>query len=127
MQIKTSSIFVDDQARALAFYTEMLGFVKREDIDLGEFRWLTVAESADSPVELLLEPNAHPAALVFQRAIYEDGIPATVFNCDDMDTEYNSLSGKGVSFKDRPMDAGDYRIAIFDDTCGNWIQLVQLL
>ena len=127
MQIKVSSIFVDDQAQALVFYTEMLGFVKRTDIDLGEYRWLTVAESADSPVELLLEPNAHSAAIVYQRAIYEDGIPATVFHSNDMDMDYQSLSGKGVSFKDRPTNAGDHRIAIFDDTCGNWIQLVQPL
>ena len=125
MDIKTASIFVEDQSRALAFYTEILGFQKINDIDLGEFRWLTVSTAGSNSTELLLEPNAHPAAKAFQAAIYADGIPATLFHSEDIQQEYQRLVEKGVSFKDQPTESGGVWLAIFDDSCGNWIQLVQ--
>ncbi|MDP6413877.1 MAG: VOC family protein [Gammaproteobacteria bacterium] len=126
MQIKLCSVFVEDQSSAQIFYTEQLGFEVVADIDLGEFRWLTVSEKGNSGVELLLEPNAHPAALVFQQAIYADGIPAAVLYTEDINHEYENLIAKGVSFKDKPTNAGGAWIIVFDDTCGNWIQLVQV-
>lgn len=125
MDIKTAGIFVEDQAKALAFYTDMLGFHTVNDIDLGEFRWLTVSSEGSGKTELLLEPNAHPAAKTFQEAIYADGIPATAFYSDNIQEEYQRLTAKGVSFKDKPVEQGGVWIATFDDTCGNWIQLVQ--
>ncbi len=125
MDIKTASVFVEDQAEALAFYTEKLGFSKVNDIDLGEFRWLTVSSSGSGDTELLLEPNAHPAAKAFQAAIYADGIPATMFHSADIQEEYKRLSERGVRFKDQPIESGGVWIATFDDGCGNWIQLVQ--
>lgn len=126
MDIKTASIFVEDQSRALTFYTDILGFRKVNDIDLGEFRWLTVSTDGSGETELLLEPNAHPAAKAFQEAIYADGIPATLFHSEDIQEEYARLTAKGVSFKDKPLENGGTWIAIFDDDCGNWIQLVQV-
>lgn len=126
MDIKTASIFVEDQSKALAFYTDILGFRKVNDIDLGEFRWLTVSSDGSDYTELLLEPNAHPAAKAFQEAIYADGIPATLFHSEDIQDEYKRLTAKGVSFKDKPLENGGAWIAIFDDDCGNWIQLVQV-
>ena len=126
MQIKLNSIFVNDQAKALTFYTDTLGFVKKNDIDLGEYRWLTVSETDDGNMELLLEPNAHPAALTFQQAIYTDGIPATMLFTEDIKQDYQNLVAKGVSFKGEPSNDGGPWIATFDDNCGNWIQLVQL-
>tara|TARA_R110002073_G_scaffold97731_3_gene224474 strand:+ start:751 stop:1131 length:381 start_codon:yes stop_codon:yes gene_type:complete len=126
MDIKTASIFVEDQSKALAFYTEILGFNKINDIDLGEFRWLTVSSNGSGETELLLEPNAHPAAIAFQAAIYADGIPATMLHSDDIQAEYNRLSELGVSFKGQPIESGGVWIATFDDGCGNWIQLVQV-
>ncbi|PCI78572.1 MAG: glyoxalase [SAR86 cluster bacterium] len=125
MDIKTASIFVEDQSKALAFYTDILGFRKINDIDLGEYRWLTVTSDGSGETELLLEPNAHPAAKAFQAAIYADGIPATLFHSDELQQEYERLVAKGVSFKDQPTESGGVWIAIFDDSCGNWIQLVQ--
>ena len=126
MDIKTSGVFVEDQAKALTFYTEKLGFTKVNDIDLGEFRWLTVTSPGSGETELLLEPNAHPASQAFQAAIYADGIPATMFHSEDIQEEYKQLVEKGVAFKDKPVEAGGVMIATFDDTCGNWIQLVQV-
>ena len=126
MQIKLSGIFVNDQAQALAFYTDTLGFVKKNDIDLGEYRWLTVSEAKAEDLELLLEPNAHPAALAFQKAIYAEGIPATMLFTEDIKQDYQDLVAKGVSFKGEPSNDGGPWIATFDDSCGNWIQLVQL-
>ena len=126
MDIKTAGVFVEDQSQALAFYTEKLGFTKVNDIDLGEHRWLTVTSPGSGETELLLEPNAHPAAKAFQAAIYADGIPATMFHTTDIQEEYKKLSDKGVSFKDQPVEAGGVWIAMFDDECGNWIQLVQV-
>jgi catechol 2,3-dioxygenase-like lactoylglutathione lyase family enzyme len=125
MQIKISSIFVNNQAKALAFYTEMLGFVKVADIDLGQFRWLTVADSGESGIELVLEPDAHPAAKTYQQTIYEEGIPAMVFHSEDIHGEYEALLAKGVNFETSPNKNGEYWTVVFDDTCGNWIQLMQ--
>lgn len=125
MDIKTSGVFVDDQAKALSFYTDKLGFTKVNDIDLGEHRWLTVTSPGSGETELLLEPNAHPAASTFQAALYADGIPATMFHSADIQEEYKQLVEKGVKFKDQPVESGGVWIAMFDDTCGNWIQLVQ--
>ena len=126
VRIKLAGIFVDDQAKAERFYTEVLGFVKKQDIPLGEFRWLTVA-SPDSPdgMELLLEPNAHEAAKAYQMAICEDGIPATMFFVDDIQQEFERLTALGVRFVTEPTEAGPVTIAVFDDTCGNLIQLVE--
>ncbi|MDG1026544.1 MAG: VOC family protein [Gammaproteobacteria bacterium] len=125
MDIKTASIFVADQGKALTFYTDILGFRKINDIDLGEFRWLTVSSDGSGETELLLEPNVHPAAKAFQVAIYDDGIPATVFHCDDIHDEFRRLSAQGVSFRELPTENGGVWLATFDDGCGNWIQLVQ--
>lgn len=125
MDIRTASIFVEDQAKALAFYTDILGFRRVNDIDLGEFRWLTVSTDGSGGTELLLEPNVHPAAKAYQAALYADGIPATLFHSDDIQQEYKQLTAKDVSFKDKPAQNDGVWLAIFDDGCGNWIQLVQ--
>ena len=125
MDIKTASIFVEDQSKALAFYTDILNFQKVSDIAVGEFRWLTVSAGGSGGAELLLEPNAHPAAKAYQAAIYADGIPATLFHSADIQEEYRQLTAKGVSFTSKPMENGGVWVAIFDDGCGNWIQLVQ--
>lgn len=126
MRICLASVFVDDQARALAFYTDVLGFVKKQDMPAGEFRWLTVV-SPEGPgeVELLLEPNDNPAARTFQQAIYEQGIPATMFAVDDVPAGYQRLHGLGVRFQVEPMQAGPVMLAVFDDTCGNLLQIFQ--
>ena len=126
MKITLTSVMVDDQANALAFYTEKLGFVVKHDIDLGEFRWLTVVSpEGHGDVELLLEPNAHPAAKPFQTALYGDGIPATSFASRDIRAEHERLVARGVVFRQPPTPQGPVTVAVFDDTCGNWIQLVQ--
>ena len=126
MRIRLSSIFVDDQARALAFYTEVLGFVKRQDIPVGQYRWLTVS-SPDGPdeLQLSLEPNENPAARTFQEALFQQGIPVTAFEVDDLGAEYRRLRDRGVVFTREPTDSGPVRIAIFADTCGNLVQLYQ--
>ena len=126
MKIKLTSIFVADQERAVKFYTEVLGFVKKHDIPVGEFRWLTVV-SADGPdnLELSLEPNANPAARTFQEALLEQGIPITAFEVDDIHAEYSRLKRLGVVFTAEPTSAGPVIVAIFADTCGNLIQLYQ--
>lgn len=127
MKIKMTSVTVDDQAKALRFYTEVLGFVKKTDLPAGEFRWLTVV-SPDEPegAELLLEPDAHPAAKTFQQAIFEGGIPAAAFAVDDVHREHERLQGLGVAFRTEPTDAGGAIVAVLDDTCGNLIQLYQV-
>ena len=128
MRIEISGVLVDDQAKALQFYTETLGFVLKHDVPVGSDRWLTVV-SPENPegCELLLEPNSNPVASVFQAGIYEQGIPATIFNVDDVDAEYQRLLGLGVTFTMPPTEAGPVKIAILDDTCGNLIQLMQTL
>jgi len=117
---------VDDQARALAFYTDVLGFVKKADIPAGEFRWLTVV-SPDAPegIELTLEPNVFPPARTFQRELFAAGIPYTEFAVDDLRAEYERLSALGVRFTLPPTQADGQHIAIFDDTCGNLIQIAE--
>lgn len=127
MKIKLSSVLVEDQDKALEFYTEVLGFVKKQDMPAGEFRWLTVV-SPEEPdgTELLLEPNDNPAAKAFQKAIFEQGIPLTAFAVDDLQGEYERLKKLGVVFSTEPTRMGHTTIAVFDDTCGNLIQLYQV-
>ncbi|NJP31987.1 VOC family protein [Micromonospora thermarum] len=126
MRIHLTSVYVDDQDRALRFYTEVLGFVKKTDVPVGEYRWLTVV-SPDEPggVELLLEPDAHPAAKVFKEALVSDGIPLTQFAVDDVAAEHDRLRKLGVVFTQEPADMGAVITAVFDDTCGNLIQIAQ--
>jgi|SRR6185369_6235278 catechol 2,3-dioxygenase-like lactoylglutathione lyase family enzyme len=127
MRINLASIFVDDQERALRFYTEVLGFVKKTEIPLGEHRWLTVV-SADQPdgVELVLEPSDHPAVPPFKTALVADGIPFTSFAVDDVRSEFDRLSGLGVVFVQPPTDMGAVTMAVLDDTCGNLIAISQM-
>jgi catechol 2,3-dioxygenase-like lactoylglutathione lyase family enzyme len=127
VRIAFTSILVDDQDRALAFYTDMLGFLPKTDFPVGDFRWITVV-SPDAPdgTELVLEPNVNPAALAFQTAMHEQGIPLTAFQVDDIAGEYARLREKGVVFTQEPTEAGPVTIALFDDTCGNLIQIFQL-
>lgn len=126
MKIFISSVFVDDQAKALKFYTEVLGFVKKTDLPAGDFRWLTVVSpEGSSDVELLLEPNANPAALTYQKALHEQGISATMFKVEDIWKEYERLKKLDVTFRVPPTKTGPVTIAIFDDTCGNLISMVQ--
>ena len=126
MKIKLSSVFVDDQDKALKFYTEVLGFVKKTDRPAGEFRWLTVVSpEAPDDVELLLEPNDNPAARTYQQAIFEAGIPATAFAVEDVHLEYERMSQLGVAFSMKPTRTEWGIMAVFDDTCGNLICLNQ--
>ena len=127
MRIYITNVFVDDQAEALAFYTDVLGFEKRHDLPVGEFRWLTVVdpEHPDGP-ELLLEPSDHPAVGPYKSALVSDGIPAASFAVPDVGATFRDLSDKGVSFTQEPVDAGGVMTAVFDDTCGNLIQIVQV-
>ncbi len=126
MKIKLISIMVDDQTKAERFYTEVLGFEKKHDVPVGEFRWLTVV-SPEGPddLELVLEPNANPAGRTYQEALLEQGIPATAFEVDDLEAEYRRLCASDVSFTQPPTPAGPMSIAVFADTCGNLIQLYQ--
>ena len=124
MRISLASIFVANQDEALDFYTRVLGFEKKTDIPMGEFRWLTVVNPGEpGGVELVLEPNAHPAAASYQKTLYEEGIPATSFSSSDVQGEYEKLRAAGVEFRMNPTDAGGTTLATFDDTCGNWIQI----
>lgn len=126
MKIIVTSIFVQDQDRALGFYSEKLGFVKKEDVPVGEFRWITlVSPDVQDGTELLLEPNEHPAAKEYQKKIFAEGIPATMFGVEDIRKEYERLREKGVKFTMEPTKMGELTIAVFDDTCGNLIQIVQ--
>jgi catechol 2,3-dioxygenase-like lactoylglutathione lyase family enzyme len=123
-RINVTSVLVDDQARALAFYTEKLGFVAKTDVPVGEFRWLTVVgENEPDGVELLLEPDAHPAAKEFKRALVEDGIPFTSFAVEDVNETHKDLEARGVRFTQAPSTMGPVITAVLDDTCGNLIQL----
>ncbi|MCA9834221.1 MAG: VOC family protein [Thermomicrobiales bacterium] len=124
MKIHMTSVFVDDQAVAHRFYTEVLGFVTKYDVPIGEDRWLTVV-SADDPdgTQLLLEPSSHPAARAYKDALVADGIPATQFAVDDVQAEYDRLIALGVRFTQPPTEMGPVTTAVFDDTCGNLIQI----
>ncbi|MET7326148.1 VOC family protein [Streptomyces sp. NPDC005549] len=125
MKIHLTSLFVDDQAKALAFYTEVLGFVKKHDVPVGEQdRWLTVV-SPDEPggTELLLEPAGHPAVKPYRDALVEDGIPLAQFAVADVHAEYARMSALGVRFTQEPLEMGPVTTAVFDDTCGNLIQI----
>ncbi|MGW2086339.1 VOC family protein [Streptomyces sp. NPDC001880] len=125
MRIHLSSVFVDDQDKALRFYTEVLGFVKKHDVPLGEARWLTVVSPEDPDgTELLLEPSGHPAVQPYKTALVEDGIPATSFAVDDVPAEFDRLRGLGVRFTQEPLEMGPVTTAVLDDTCGNLIQIV---
>src|SRR3954452_22861638 len=126
MKITLTSVLVDDQAKALAFYTDVLGFRPKTDVPLGEHRWLTVVSpEAPDGVELVLEPDEHPAAKPFKAALVEDGIPFTCFAVDDVQAEYERLRGLGVRFTQEPTAMGPVTTAVFDDTCGNLIQMAQ--
>jgi catechol 2,3-dioxygenase-like lactoylglutathione lyase family enzyme len=126
MKIVVTSVLVDDQDKALRFYTDVLGFEKKHDVPMGEFRWLTVVSPLDpNGTELLLEPDAHPAARPFKEALVEDGIPYTSFGVDDVKADFARLSGLGVRFTQPPTEMGPVTTAVFDDTCGNLIQIAQ--
>jgi catechol 2,3-dioxygenase-like lactoylglutathione lyase family enzyme len=126
MRIYITSILVDDQAKALDFYTAKLGFVKKTDMPAGAYRWLTVV-TPEQPngVELLLEPSVHRAVPAFKQALKEDGIPFTSFEVNDIDQEFHRLQSLGVRFTQEPLSAGKVITAVFDDTCGNLIQIIQ--
>jgi catechol 2,3-dioxygenase-like lactoylglutathione lyase family enzyme len=127
MRINLASVLVDDQQKALRFYTEVLGFVKKTDVPLGEHSWLTFV-SPDDPdgVELVLEPDEHPAVKPFKAALVADGIPFTSFAVDDVQKEYDRLKGLGVTFTQQPTAMGPVTTAVLDDTCGNLIQIAAM-
>jgi predicted enzyme related to lactoylglutathione lyase len=126
MKIKLTSVMVNDQEKALTFYTQVLGFVKKQDIPMGNDRWLTVVspEGADD-IELLLEPMGFAPAKTFQKELFDAGIPVTAFAASDVQSEYSRLVELGVVFTTGPTDAGTTTIAVFEDTCGNLVQLYQ--
>jgi catechol 2,3-dioxygenase-like lactoylglutathione lyase family enzyme len=127
MRIVVTSVLVDDQEKALRFYTDVLGFEKKTDIPMGEARWLTLVSPQDpNGTELLLEPDGHPAAGPFKEAMVADGIPFTSFGVEDVEAEFNRLQGLGVRFTQEPLEMGPVTTAVFDDTCGNLIQIAQL-
>lgn len=126
-RINLTSVFVDDQEKALRFYTDVLGFEKKNDVPTGEYRWLTVVSPEDPDgVELLLEPEGHPAARPFKEALVADGIPFTSFAVPDVRRAYEELSAKGVTFTQPPTEMGPVTTAVLDDTCGNLIQLAAM-
>jgi len=126
MQITLSSLLVEDQDRAVQFYTDVLGFEKKHDIPMGQYRWLTVTSAEGvAGVELLLEPMAFPPARVYQKALFEAGIPATAFMSRDINSEYQRLKARGVRFRGEPKKMGPITAVLFEDTCGNLINLVQ--
>ena len=127
MKIKLSSVYVDDQEKALHFYTEVLGFVKKADFSQGPFRWLTVASPEDPEgTELQLAPNNNPAAKAYQQAIFQQGQPAAMFYTDDVQADYEHIRARGAQFTMPPTDVTASKIALLNDTCGNLIQIVQL-
>jgi catechol 2,3-dioxygenase-like lactoylglutathione lyase family enzyme len=127
MQIKLTSVFVDDQDAALKFYTDVLGFQKKQDFPVGQFKWLTVVSPEDPDgTELLLEPSDNPAARAYKDSIFKQGIAAAAFAVTDVQKEYEKLKQLGVEFKSPPSDMGTATIALFDDTCGNLIQIYQV-
>ena len=124
MRINLTSVLVDDQEKALRFYTEMLGFEKKIDVPIGDARWLTVVSPEDRDgTELLLEPDGHPAAKPFKQALVDDGIPFTSFAVDDVMAEYDRLRALGIRFTQEPLEMPSVTTAVLDDTCGNLIQL----
>jgi catechol 2,3-dioxygenase-like lactoylglutathione lyase family enzyme len=124
VRINLASVLVDDQDKALNFYTEVLGFEKKTEVPLGEARWLTVVSPEDPDgTELLLEPDSHPAVKPFKQALVDDGIPFTSFAVDDVKAEYERLRGLGVRFTKEPVEMPTVTIAVLDDTCGNLIQI----
>ena len=125
MRIKLTSIMVDDQEKGLRFYTGILGFRKKHDIPVGEYRWITVTGDGRDDVELALEPNANPAGKAFQEAMFAQGIPLAAFEVSDIRGEFSRLTSHGVAFTREPTPAGPVTIAVFSDTCGNLIQLSQ--
>lgn len=128
MKIYVTNIFVDDQDKAEKFYTDVLGFKVKNNIPLGEHRWLTVVSNEDPKgTELLLEPSEHPAVKPYKAALVSDGIPAHSFQVKNLDEERKRLGELGVEFVQEPMDAGPVRMAVFDDTCGNLIQLIEMI
>ncbi len=128
MRIDLTSVMVDDQEKALQFYTSKLGFIKMADMPIGEYRWLTV-RSPEGPreIELVLEPMAFPQAREYQKALFEAGTPITAFRTDDVDQEYQTLKSRGVTFRGEPQTMGPIKAVLFEDTCGNLINLVQPL
>jgi glyoxylase I family protein len=126
MRIKLTSIMVNDQEKAVRFYTDVLGFAKKMDMPVGEFRWITVT-SPEGPndLDLALEPNANPAGKAFQEAMFQQGIPLAAFEVSDLPAEFARLSARGVAFTQPPTAAGPVMLAVFADTCGNLIQLYQ--
>lgn len=125
MRIHLTSVFVDDQDKALRFYTDVLGFVKKTEVPVGKDRWLTVVSPQDpAGPELLLEPDGHPAVQPYRTALVNDGIPAASFAVDDVPAEFARLRGLGVRFTQEPLEAGPVTVAVLDDTCGNLIQIV---
>ena len=127
MRINLASVLVDDQDKALRFYTEVLGFVKKTEVPLGEHRWLTVVSPEDPDgVELVLEPGDHPAVGPFKAALVADGIPFTSFAVSDVHAEFDRLKGLGVTFTQEPASMGPVTTAVLDDTCGNLIQLASM-
>ena len=127
MKINVTSVFVDDQDRALTFYTDVLGFVKKNDLPAGEHRWLTVVSpEAPDGVELLLEPDDHPASKTFKAALVADGMPFTSFAVADVQAEFDRLRTSGVTFVQPPTSMGPVTTAVFDDTCGNLIQIASM-
>ena len=128
MEIYITNVFVDDQEKALNFYTNILGFELKNDVPLGENRWLTVT-SKNNPdgVELLLEPSVHRAVGPYKQALVEDNIPAASFKVDNLHTEYERLSALGVKFTQEPMEFGNVKMATLDDTCGNLIQILEMI
>jgi catechol 2,3-dioxygenase-like lactoylglutathione lyase family enzyme len=125
MKIKLTSIMVDDQKKALAFYTDVLGFQKKQDFPVGEYRWISVVSPGRDDLELALEPNANPAAKAFQQAMFQQGIPLAAFEVADLAAEFKRLRAQGVAFTVEPTPAGPVSIAVLSDTCGNLIQLYQ--
>ncbi|URN11426.1 VOC family protein [Streptomyces radiopugnans] len=124
MRIHLTSVFVDDQDKALRFYTDVLGFVKKHDVPLGTDRWLTVVSPEDPDgTELLLEPSGHPAVRPYRTALAQDGIPVASFAVDDVRAEFDRLRGLGVRFTQEPLEMGAITTAVLDDTCGNLIQI----
>lgn len=124
IHIRLVSILVEDQQQALDFYTKKVGFIIKQEIPMGEFRWLTVGHP-DEPMEISLEPNQLPSAKAMQEDLYEKGIPWTALMADNVEAEYERMNALGVKFQSAPQEMGGVKIAAFDDTCGNWIQLYE--